>query len=134
MKAADVADMPIIAQGAAWTLYRDGARVMLVRFHGVIDDDASNAWRAAAQASFDKDGFPRVAFVAPSEGSAATTLVSRMKTAAFLRYTAQHVERVIIESNRETTFVIRTILRTAGAANVSLVDVDGSLAELKHIR
>lgn len=128
-----LAGLAIIAQGPAWTLYRC-PNVLLVRFHGDIDDDASAAWRAAAQKSIDSDGWPRFAFVEPTDGHATTSLSSRMRTAAFLRDTARHVETVTIVSDRMSTFVIKTILRAAGAGNVELVDSTLAPAHLARLR
>src|SRR5688572_18721300 len=133
MRADQVGDLPILAHGATWTLYREPA-LMLVRFHGDVDDEASATWRNIARKNFDEAGFPRFAFVSPTEGTASTTLGSRMRTAAFLRFTAQNVERVTIVSNRETTFIVRTMLRAAGASNVVLVAVADAPAELARQR
>jgi hypothetical protein len=127
------AGLTVIAQGATWTLYRE-PHLLLVRFFGELDDEASAAWRTAAQANIDAVGWPRIAFVAPTEGTAATSLGSRMRSAAFLRHTARHVERVVIVSSHTTSFVIKTVLRAAGAANVELVDVAEAPACLARAR
>ena len=76
----------------------------------------------------------RGAFVAPTEGHAITSLASRMRTAAFLRLTAKNVERVTIVTSQHASFVIKTILRTAGAANVELVDVERAPEHLARLR
>jgi hypothetical protein len=133
VNAEDVSDLPVLARGESWTLYREPT-LMLVRFHGLIDDAASAAWRAEAQKSFDADGFPRFAFVAPTGGHATTSLSSRMRTVQFLQYTAKHTESVTIVSDHASSFVIRTILRAAGAANVRLIDIADAKRTLTALR
>lgn len=129
----DFAGIPVLGHGATWTLYRD-PRLLLVRFRGDIDDAASAEWRGLAEKNIAEVGWPRVAFVAPTDGHAVTSLGSRMRTAALLRRTAQNVERVIIVSSREASFVIKTMLRAAGASNVELVDVADAAACLARLR
>lgn len=123
MDAALFAGCERIGGGPSWTLYRERDLVLVVRFHGEIDDDASAAWRACAAAHVEARGWPRVGLVAPTDGHATSSLASRMKTVAFLRMSASHFERVVILSDANASFVIKTMLRAAGVANVSLVDV-----------
>jgi hypothetical protein len=125
--------MPILAGGTRWTLYRE-PRVLALQFLGDIHDDDSLAWQTAAKKNVDDIGWPRFAFVEPTQGHAVTSLPSRMRTAAFLRMAARNVERIAIVSVRNTSFMINTILRVAGAANVVLVDAAEAERELERMR
>jgi hypothetical protein len=123
----------VIGSGETWKLYREGD-VFVVRYHGPIDDDASNAWREAALANVRAEGWPRGGIVAPTEGAAVNSLSSRMRTAAFLRRCSQELSRVVILTDDKMNFVIKTILRAAGIDNVEVVTADEApriLAEME---
>lgn len=127
------ADLRVVASGPAWTLYRDGSAVFVVRYHGDIDDEASDAWRAAAADNVGAEGWPRNGLVAPTEGAAVNSLSSRMRTAAFLRRCCQHLTRVVILDDNHG-FVAKTIMRAAGIDNVQLRPVDDATAILAELR
>lgn len=126
------ADLRIVDTGPTWTLYRDGDALFVVRYHGDIDDDASDAWRAAALANVEAEGWPRHVMVAPTEGAAVNFLASRIRTAAFLRRCCQQLTSVVILDDHKG-FVARTIMRAAGINNVELHPVVAAavLAELR---
>lgn len=126
--------MEVIATGATWRIYRDGARLLVTRFLGEIDDDASNAWRAAAAVSFEAHGWTRFGIVASTEGRATSSLASRMRSVAFLRLAATKMERVVILGDANSSFVIKTIMRAAGLPNVEMVDVAHAADVLASMR
>jgi len=128
------AGLRIVGSGPAWTLYRDGDAVFVVRYHGDIDDDASQAWRTAAGNNVIAEGWPRHGLVAPTEGAAVNSLASRMRTAAFLRRCCHHLERVVILGDDHNSFVARTIMRAAGMDNAELRPVSEAAAILAELR
>jgi hypothetical protein len=123
----------IVGSGEAWTLYREGD-VFVVRYHGPIDDDASTAWREAAIANVTVEGWPRGGIVAPTEGAAVNSLSSRMRTASFLRRCAQVLSRVVILNDDKMNFVVKTILRAAGLANVEVLPAEDGARVLSEMQ
>ncbi len=127
------AQLRIIASGETWKLYRDGG-LFVVRFHGPIDDHASNAWRAAAIANVNLEGWPRGGIVAPTEGAAVNSLASRMRTASFLRRCSQELSRVVILNDEKMNFVVKTILRAAGLDNVEVLPAEEGARVLSEMQ
>lgn len=123
----------LLGADAHWIVER-GDGVVVVRFFGDFTDADSDAWKRVAKESFDREGYPRFGYVDPTGGVAVTTLSSRMKTTAFLKETAQHMERVVMVTDTRSSFVVRTVFRAAGMPNVSLVDRSGADEALATLR
>lgn len=112
--------LDMVATAPAWCIAR-GERVFVVVLDGVIDDVASTAWQKAAGDDLRARGYPRFGFVLSVSGTSDTTLSNRMKTAAFTRAAAAAMQKVVIVANTHQSFVIHSIMRVAGIANVRFI-------------
>ena len=110
-----------VASGAGWSLHRS-SRVLRVRLWGQIDDATSDTWRAAAGAHLAAQGYPAFGFVDTRAVQQVASLQARLRSAAFLRACAEHMQEVVlVQSDAQVHFVLRVILRVAARSNVRLV-------------
>lgn len=123
------AHLGLLARDPRWVIARDET-VLVAVLNGAIDDDASAAWRGVCADSFAQSGYPRFAVVDTSAAIGASTLPARMRTAAFLRSSAQQMESVALVVGVQTSFLIRTVMRVAGLQNVHLIEERDAAAVL----
>jgi hypothetical protein len=116
-------------------LVQRGPHVLSVLLEGEIVDAVSDAWRACAQKSFDESGYTTFGYVDAIRAKVAQSLGARMRSAAFMRRSADRMKRVVLVSaDVNVSFVMRTIMRAAGVGNVTLVEPSPALAVLAAMR
>jgi hypothetical protein len=119
-RATATAGLKVVAATPAWCVAR-GEHVYVVVLDGVIDNAASTAWQRAAGDDLRAHGFPRFGLVVSLTGTSETTLGNRMTTAGFTRNVAAAMQKLVIVANTHQSFVIHSIMRVAGIANVRFV-------------
>ena len=124
-----IQNLGLLARDPRWAIARDDT-VQVAILNGAIDDDASAAWRSVCADSFVTSGYPRFAVVDTSAAIGTSTLPARMRTAAFLRTSAQQMESVALVVGVQTSFLIRTVMRVAGLQNVHLIEERDAAAVL----
>jgi hypothetical protein len=132
--AKDLQGLTVVAASAHHTLART-ADLLVVTLEGEIGDAESDAWRAAARATFLADGVPTFALVDTTRVIPTSTLPARMRSAAFLRESALQMKSVSLIVSSETSFVIKTVMRVAGLKHVHFVEAkhaEGALAAYRE--
>lgn len=123
------------APGKGSFLVQRGVHVLTVQLEGEIVDAVSDAWRACAQKSFDDAGYTTFGYVDAVRAKVAQSLGARMRSAAFMRRSADRMTRVLLVSaDANVSFVMRTIMRAAGVGNVTLVEPTPALVALDAMR
>ena len=127
-------DTPVAGKGTF--LIQRNPHVICVLLGGEVVDEVSDGWRALCQKSFDADGYPTFGYVDVTQGTVAQSLGARMRSAAFMRRSADRLRRIVMVSGKDVKvgFVIRTIMRAAGVGNVHLVDAQTAPAALDALR
>ena len=134
MNAEDVtAGLDTVGRGPCFAVARN-ADVIVIHLWDQITDDVGTAWRAVAQASYDKEGYPPFGFVYAIDGNSVGTLQGKVRSAAFMRTSAAAMKRIGLVSNVQGSFVIKSVMRVAGAKNVELVSPDACDAVLSAMK
>ena len=100
---------------------------MLIQVIGLLDDAVSEGWRGLATADFERQGYPRFIAVDFAHSDPQNSMMTRYRSASFVRETMKRVEyaAVLSGSSAGPTVVIRAVLRTLGLPNlVMLSDAD----------
>jgi hypothetical protein len=122
-------------EGKGCFLLQRNAHVIAVQLEGEIVDEVSEGWRAMCQQSFDELGYPPFGYVDATGARVAQSLGVRMRSAAFMRKSAERMTRVaLVSADAHVGFVIRAIMRAAGVGNVQLVDAQAGAAALADMR
>lgn len=124
-----LARVPVFERGTGFTIRRVPS-VVVVHLEGAITDPVSDAWRAACQRCYDVDGWPPFGFVHAVDGQSVGSLQGKLRSAAFMRRSAERLRRIALVSNAQGSFVIKSVMRVAGAANVELLLPDRGAAVL----
>ncbi len=114
------AGLDLVDAGAAYAVARN-EHVIVVHLWGDVTDAVSDAWRTATQASYDRDGTPAFGFVHTTGGRSVGSLQGKMRSAAFMRRSAERMKRIALVGNVQGSFVIKSVMRVAGASNVELI-------------
>lgn len=131
----EIAGRGIGADGKGSYLVQRNAHVIVVQVAGEIVDEVSDAWRACCQRSFDEHGYPTFGYVDATRAVMAQSLGTRMRSASFMRQSAQRLRRIVLVSEQaETGFVLRTVMRAAGVSNVHRVEPATAISALALMR
>lgn len=115
-------DSELVVSGDGHRLYRS-AHVFGVELFGVLDDAASDGWRAAVTGELDRNGRPRFFTLDASEAQPVSGLSTRVRSAAFARAEAQRFDWAVLYTGNggKTSFMVKAVLRMAGMPNVVVV-------------
>jgi hypothetical protein len=131
----DIVGQGTPAPGKGSFIVQRGAHVLSVCLDGEIVDAVSDAWRACAQKTFDENGYTTFGYVDAVRAKVAQSLGARMRSAAFMRRSADRMKRIILVSaDVNVSFVMRTIMRAAGVGNVTLAEPAPALLALAAMR
>jgi hypothetical protein len=98
--------------------------VILIKLWGEVTDVVNENWRRATQSTFDRDGYPPFGFVDAYDGRSVGSLQGKMRSADFMRKSAARMKRIALVGNTQGSFVIKAVMRVAGAANVELITAE----------
>lgn len=126
-------ETPVPGKGSF--LVQRNAHLVVVKLEGEIVDAVSDGWRACVQRSYDTAGYPPFGYVDVTRARVAQSLGARMRSAAFMRRSAERLRRILlVTADPEVNIVIRTIMRAAGVANVHRIEEAPALAALAVMR
>jgi hypothetical protein len=108
--------------------------VIVILLWSAITDDVNHAWRTVTQRSYDSEGYPPFGFVHATNGQSVGTLQGKMRSAAFMRASSQRMKRIALVADVVGSFVVKSVMRVAGASNVELVTPSSAPAILDEMK
>lgn len=111
--------MTVLGTGTCWEVRRSADGLVVARLSGAIDDAGSAAWRHAVD-----EAKPNALFIDATAATSSTSLVSRAAMAVFVRGLVARGVRVDVVANEHMSVVCRTVLRVAGADQVTIMHHD----------
>lgn len=119
----------LIARDGVYTIYRKGSLLGLTLI-GIVDNDASNAWREALEQEIIRGDFPDYFAIDGSRMVAKNSPGSRLRTAVFVRGLMRRAKFAVLRAsdNSSSKAVIQALLSMAGVKTALVVTNEAAFA------